>query len=52
MLEDWIYEGLVNDPYDEFMINEDKEITRNRLKNEFDDKYPLSFFFNTGNDYS
>ena len=41
MLEDWIYKGQINDPYNEFMISEDKEITKDKLKDDFNEKYPL-----------
>ena len=39
MLEDWIYKGQINDPYAEFMIVEDKEITKEKLKDEFNEKF-------------
>jgi gamma-tubulin complex component 2 len=41
MLEDWIYKGQINDPYNEFMIVEDKEITKEKLKDDFNEKYPF-----------
>jgi hypothetical protein len=41
MLEDWIYKGQINDPYNEFMIVEDKEITKEKLKEDFNEKYPF-----------
>jgi hypothetical protein len=61
MLEDWIYKGQINDPYNEFMIVEDKDISKEKLKDEFNEKYPFSritiiykkpfilIFFNRGN---
>ena len=39
MLEDWIYKGQINDPYNEFMINEDKEIVKEKLKDDFNEKF-------------
>lgn len=39
MLEDWIYKGQINDPYNEFMIVEDKDITKERLKEDFNEKF-------------
>ena len=42
MLEDWIYKGQINDPYNEFMINEDSEISKEKLKEDFNEKYPFS----------
>ena len=42
MLEDWIYKGQINDPYNEFMINEDSEINKEKLKEDFNEKYPFS----------
>lgn len=41
MLEDWIYKGRINDPYNEFMITEDKDITKEKLKDDFNEKYPF-----------
>ena len=45
MLEDWIYKGQINDPYNEFMINEDKEIIKEKLKEDFNEKYPFYLIF-------
>jgi gamma-tubulin complex component 2 len=39
MLEDWIYKGQINDPYHEFMITEDKEITKEKLQEDFNEKF-------------
>ena len=40
MLEEWIYRGQINDPYGEFMIVEDKEITKDKQsKDEFNEKF-------------
>ena len=39
MLEDWIYKGQINDPYNEFMIVEDKDITKEKLKEDFNEKF-------------
>lgn len=39
MLEDWIYKGQINDPYNEFMIAEDKEITKEKLREDFNEKF-------------
>jgi gamma-tubulin complex component 2 len=39
MLEDWIYKGQINDPYHEFMISEDKEITKEKLQEDFNEKF-------------
>ena len=45
MLEDWIYKGQINDPYNEFMVYEDKEIVKEKLKDNFNEKYPFIFKF-------
>lgn len=49
MLEHWIYEGTVEDPYHEFMIEERKEFTKETLADDFANSYPLPppalFFF-------
>ncbi len=39
MLEDWIYKGRINDPYNEFMIIEDKEINKEKIKEDFNEKF-------------
>ena len=43
ILEDWIYRGQLNDPYNEFMIGENKDKPRNDKKDEecLNEKYPL-----------
>ena len=52
MLEDWIYKGQINDPYNEFMINEDKEIIKEKLKEDFNEKYPFYFNFKDNNKFN
>lgn len=39
MLQDWIFKGQINDPYNEFMISEDKDITKEKLKDDFNEKF-------------
>lgn len=39
MLQDWIFKGQINDPYNEFMISEDKDITKEKLKEDFNEKF-------------
>eukprot|EP01112_Ceratiomyxa_fruticulosa_P004486 TRINITY_DN15026_c0_g1_i1.p1 TRINITY_DN15026_c0_g1~~TRINITY_DN15026_c0_g1_i1.p1 ORF type:complete len:854 (-),score=186.01 TRINITY_DN15026_c0_g1_i1:181-2742(-) len=39
MLEAWIYEGVINDPYAEFMIEEHTELQKNNGKEDFEDTY-------------
>lgn len=39
MLEDWIYKGLITDPYNEFMIIEDKDINKDKIKEDFNEKF-------------
>ena len=39
MLDDWIHKGIINDPYSEFMIFEDKEIAKDNFKDDLNDKF-------------
>ena len=39
MLDDWIHKGVINDPYNEFMIVEDKEIAKDNFKLDLNDKF-------------
>lgn len=39
MLQDWIFKGQINDPYNEFMVSEDKDITKEKLKDDFNEKF-------------
>lgn len=39
MLEHWIYQGTVEDPYHEFMIEERKEFTKETLSEDFENAY-------------
>lgn len=45
MLDNWLHKGVINDPYNEFMIVEDKEIAKDNAKDDFNDKYPFFGFF-------
>ena len=38
-LSQWIYQGLVHDPYSEFMVREHKGIRKDRLHAEYNDAY-------------
>ena len=42
MLENWINRGLIKDPYNEFMIVEDKQISNDYSKGNINDKYPFT----------
>ena len=42
MLEHWIYQGTVEDPYHEFMIEERKEFTKETLSEDFENAYLAS----------
>ena len=39
MLDDWIHKGIINDPYGEFMIIEDKTIAKDNFKLDLNDKF-------------
>nr|XP_039253451.1 gamma-tubulin complex component 2-like [Styela clava] len=39
MLEKWIYRGQINDPYGEFMVEENKKISKEKLQEEYNDQY-------------
>jgi gamma-tubulin complex component 2 len=39
MLEQWIYQGVVQDPYDEFQIKSRDELTKDNLRRDFNDTY-------------
>ncbi|CAF0999098.1 unnamed protein product, partial [Didymodactylos carnosus] len=39
MLETWIYKGIIHDPYNEFMVTENKDVQKENLENDFNDKY-------------
>lgn len=41
MLEDWIYKGQLNDPYNEFMIAENKEKPKRGEEECLNEKYPF-----------
>lgn len=38
-LESWIYTGIIDDPYDEFMILERKELSKEALNQHFNSRY-------------
>ncbi|PPD91995.1 hypothetical protein GOBAR_DD11060 [Gossypium barbadense] len=39
ILERWIYEGVIDDPYDEFFIAENKSLQKESLTQDYDAKY-------------
>lgn len=39
MLEQWIHKGVITDPYDEFLIREQRSIKRERLEMDYTDEY-------------
>jgi len=39
MLQEWITKGLVNDPYDEFLIIENRDVSKNSISTDFNDTY-------------
>lgn len=39
MLEQWIHKGVIIDPYDEFLIREQRSIKRERLEMDYTDEY-------------
>jgi gamma-tubulin complex component 2 len=39
MLSNWIHYGIIDDPYEEFMIIEKKEITRDNINKDYNDAY-------------
>ena len=42
MLENWVYKGQISDPYNEFMVVEDKDISKKKLsEDDFNEKYPF-----------
>lgn len=38
ILEKWVYEGKIYDPYHEFMVEEDPKLKKESLVEEFNDK--------------
>eukprot|EP01135_Chromosphaera_perkinsii_P003727 Nk52_evm45s252 gene=Nk52_evmTU45s252 len=39
MLQKWIYEGVVCDPYDEFLIEENKALSKENITEDYNDTY-------------
>lgn len=39
MLKQWIHKGVIFDPYDEFLIREQKSIKRDKLQQDYTDEY-------------
>ncbi|RFU33452.1 hypothetical protein B7463_g2840, partial [Scytalidium lignicola] len=39
MLNEWLHNGSINDPYAEFLVREQKSIGRERLKEDYTDEY-------------
>ncbi|CAA6668506.1 unnamed protein product [Spirodela intermedia] len=39
ILERWVYEGIIDDPYGEFFISEDKSLLKESLTQDYDAKY-------------
>lgn len=39
MLEDWIYGGVVHDPYEEFQIKSRDDLTKENVRKDFNDTY-------------
>lgn len=44
MLEQWLYKGIVNDVYNEFMIAENKSVSKDTLIVDFDSKYVYKIY--------
>lgn len=41
MLGSWIYQGLISDPYGEFLVEEHHEQQKENLNEDVNDTYPL-----------
>ncbi|XP_060602983.1 gamma-tubulin complex component 2-like [Ruditapes philippinarum] len=39
VLEKWIYKGIINDPYSEFLVEENETINKEKLQEEYNDDY-------------
>jgi gamma-tubulin complex component 2 len=39
MLQKWIYKGVINDPYGEFLVEENEEMEKNKLSEDYSDNY-------------
>lgn len=39
ILEKWIYKGIINDPYSEFLVEENETIHKEKLQEEYNDDY-------------
>lgn len=39
ILEKWIYKGIISDPYSEFLIEEDSNISKEKLQEDYNDAY-------------
>lgn len=39
MVQLWVYQGVVSDPYREFMVEDNKQFQKDRLKNVYNDAY-------------
>eukprot|EP00118_Oscarella_pearsei_P007621 m.37909 g.37909 ORF g.37909 m.37909 type:complete len:927 (+) comp32477_c0_seq6:89-2869(+) len=39
LLEQWIYQGVIRDPYAEFLVSEHRDVRKDRLKNRYNDAY-------------
>lgn len=44
MLAEWIYNGTIQDPFEEFMIKVNSQYTLDDLKTDYNDKYPFLLF--------
>ena len=46
MLEGWIYRGVVEDPYNEFLVDERQDMQKENLNEDYNDTYTaISNFF-------
>lgn len=39
MLQEWIMKGVINDPYQEFLVMENRDVSKNDISTDFNDAY-------------
>jgi gamma-tubulin complex component 2 len=39
MLQEWIMKGVINDPYHEFLVMENRDVSKNDISTDFNDAY-------------
>jgi gamma-tubulin complex component 2 len=44
MLQEWIMKGVINDPYHEFLVMENREVSKNDISTDFNDAYWYTSF--------